>query len=178
MPAHPGYPDLQAQLQAFPNAPQDPGAADWDPGRNYDRNDNFYQFSTRANWDLSDGVTLTSLGAYSHLNVFTPSDNDGTTLPNTFSIILGSIDTYTEEIRAFGGAGRQDRLRWILGANYEYDSTHDEQNLSLNATNTSTGPFRWNGLDNLGNQNVNTGAGFGGLDFKLTRSLIAQGSVA
>jgi outer membrane receptor protein involved in Fe transport len=173
----PGYPDLQAQLKAYPNAPNDPRAADWSPGNNYQRNDNFYQFSTRADWDITDRMTLTSLGAYSHLKVDTPNDNDATTLPNSYSIILGSIDTYTEEIRLSGTSLDQNRLKWMLGGNYEYDSTHDEQHLSLNATNSGIGPFRWNGLDNLNNQNVNTEAVFGSLDFALTPSLTAQGSV-
>jgi iron complex outermembrane receptor protein len=176
-PGAPGYPNLQAQLQAYPNAPNDPRAADWDPGANYQRNDNFYQFSIRADWDIADRLTLTSLGAYSHLKVDTPDDNDGTTLPNSYSIILGSIDTYTEEIRLSGAAGEADRLKWMLGGNYEYDGTHDEQDLSLNATNSGIGPFRWNGLDNLNNQIVDTEAVFGSLDFGLTQSLAAQGSV-
>lgn len=176
-PGAPGYPDLQAQLQAFPNAPNDPRAADWDPGANYQRNDNFYQFSLRADWDIAERLTLTSLGAYSHLKVDTPDDNDGTTLPNSYSIILGSIDTYTEEIRLSGAAGAADRLKWMLGGNYEYDGTHDEQDLSLNATNSGIGPFRWNGLDNFNNQVVDTEAVFGSLDFGLTQSLSAQGSV-
>ena len=174
----PGYPNLQAELQAFPNAPDDPRAADWDPGANYKRNDNFYQFSMRANWAITDRTTLTSLGAYSHLNVHTPQDNDGTTLPNSYDTILGSIDTYTEELRVSGTSFREDRLKWMLGGNYEYDGTHDEQALSpLNATNSGIGPFRWNGLDNLNNQIVDTEAAFGSLDFDLTRSLSAQGSV-
>ena len=173
----PGYPTLQAQLQAYPNAPDDPRAADWDPGANYQRNDNFYQFSVRADWDIAERLTLTSLGAYSHLKVDTPDDNDGTTLPNTYSIILGSIDTYTEEIRISGASGAADRLKWMLGGNYEYDGTHDAQDLSLNATNSGIGPFRWNGLDNFNNQVVDTEAAFGSLDFGLTQSLSAQGSV-
>jgi iron complex outermembrane recepter protein len=176
-PGAPGYPNLQAQLQAYPNAPNDPRAADWSPGLGYQRNDNFYQLSVRADWNIGDKLTLTSLGAYSHLKVFTPNDNDATTLANSYSNILGSIDTYTEEIRASGRSGQDDRLKWILGGNYEYDGTHDEQDLSLNATNSGIGAFRWNGLDNLSNQNVNTKAVFGGLDFGLTRSLLAQGSV-
>ena len=176
-PGAPGYPNLQAQLQAYPNAPNDPRAADWSPGANYQRNDNFYQFSIRADWDITDRLTLTSLGAYSHLKVDTPDDNDGTTLPNSYSIILGSIDTYTEELRLSGTAGEANRLKWMLGGNYEYDGTHDEQDLSLNATNSGIGPFRWNGLDNFNNQIVDTEAVFGSLDFGLTQSLTAQGSV-
>jgi iron complex outermembrane recepter protein len=176
-PGAPGYPDLQAQLQAFPNAPNDPRAADWDPGANYQRNDNFYQFSIRADWDVTDRITLTSLSAYSDLKVDTPDDNDGTTLPNSYSIILGSINTYTEELRLSGTSLEENRLKWMVGGNYEYDGTQDEQELTINATNSGIGPFRWNGLDNFSNQNVNTEAAFGSLDFALIPSLTAQASV-
>jgi iron complex outermembrane recepter protein len=176
-PGAPGYPNLQAQLQAYPNAPNDPRAADWSPGNNYQRNDNFYQFSIRADWDIADRMTLTSLSAYSHLNVDTPDDNDGTTLPNSYSIVLGEIDSYTQEIRLSGSSLDDERLKWMIGGNYEYDGTQDEQDLSLNATNSGIGPFRWDGLDNLNNQHVNTEAAFGSLDLALTQSLAAQSSV-
>jgi iron complex outermembrane receptor protein len=98
-------------------------------------------------------------------------------LPNSYSIILGSIDSYTQEVRVSGTSGEQERLKWMLGGNYEYDDTHDEQELSINATNSGIGPFRWNGLDNLNDQIVNTEAVFGSVDFGFTPSLTAHGSV-
>jgi iron complex outermembrane receptor protein len=173
-PGAPGLPDLQADLQAYPNAPQDPRAADWTPGLNYQRHDNFYQSFVNADWTFGRNIDLTSITAYSHLKVDTPNDNDATTLPNSYSIVRGSIDTYTEEVRVSGDLA--ERSKWMVGGNYEYDGTHDEQDLSLNATNTGIGPFRWNGLTNLNNQVVNTRAGFGSLDFNATDTLTLQGS--
>ena len=175
-PGTPDDPNLQAQLRAYPNAPNDSRAADWSEGLNYKRNDNFYQLFMHADWDIAPRITLTSIGSYSHLKVDTPNDNDGTTLPNSYSVILGSIDTYTEELRASGTAFDADRLKWMAGGNYEYDGTHDEQDLAITATNSGIGPFRWNGLDNLSNQIINTRAVFGSLDFGLTQTLTWQGS--
>ena len=171
-----GYPNLQAQLQAYPNSPDDPRAGDWNPELNYKRNDNFYQFFVHADWDLTARTTLTSISSYSHLKVDTPNDNDATTLPNSYSLILGSIDTYTEELRASGALGEADRLKWMLGGNYEYDGPRDKQHLSINATNSGIATFRWSGLDNINNQTINTRALFGSLDFGLTRTLSWQGS--
>ena len=175
-PGTPDDPNLQAQLRAYPNAPNDSRAADWTPGLNYKRNDNFYQLFMHADWDIAPRIMLTSIGSYSHLKVDTPNDNDATTLINSYSVIQGSIDTYTEELRASGSAFDADRLKWMLGGNYEYDGTHDEQDLSITATNSGIGPFRWNGLDNLSNQIINTRAVFGSLDFGLTQTLTWQGS--
>lgn len=173
----PGYPNLQAQLKAFPNAPDDARAADWDPGSNYARNDNFDQVYLRAEYGLTDRTTLTSITSYSHLNVDTPNDNDGTTLPNSYSIILGRISTVTQELRLAGTAGPQGHLKWMLGANYEHDDTRDEQDLAINATNSGIGPFRWNGLLNLNDQKIDTSAVFGSLDYAVTRTISAYGSI-
>jgi iron complex outermembrane recepter protein len=172
-----GFPDLQSQLRAYPNAGNDPRAADWNPEQNLKRNDNFYQVLLHADWDLSERIALTSIGAYSHLQVDTPNDNDATIYPNSYSTILGSIDSYTEEIRASGAVGEADRLKWMLGGNYEYDGPHDKQHLSINATNSGIATFRWNGLDNINNQVINTRAVFGSLDLGLTQTLGWQGSV-
>jgi iron complex outermembrane receptor protein len=173
----PGFPTLQEDLRNYPNAPNDARVADWNPELNYQRDDNFYQGSLHIDWDLSDAVTLTSIGSYSQLKVASPNDNDATTWPNSYSQILGSIDTYTEELRLSGELGANDRLKWMFGGNYEHDDTEDKQHLAINATNSGIGPFRWNGLDNLSNQVIDTTAVFGSLDYGFTDTVSWQGSV-
>ena len=172
----PGNPNFQAELQAFPNAPNDARAADWAPGLNYQRNDNFVQTSLHGDWNASDNVVLTSITAYSHLNVDTPNGNDGTTLLNAYSIIEGSIASFSQEIRASGQAGPNDQLKWMTGGNYEYDDIGDEQKLTVNATNTGIGPYRWNGINVISDQIVNTEALFGSLDYAVLDNLTVQGS--
>ena len=170
-------PNFQAELKAFPNSPNDSRAASWDAGGNYQRNDSFAQVSLHADWTVSESVTLTSITAFSHLNVDTPNDNDGTTMPNSYSVIQGNIGSFSQEIRASGQLGPKDQLKWMVGGNYEHDSTNDEQILTINATNAGIGPFRWNGLDNINDQRVDTYAAFSGLDYAVFDNLTAQGSV-
>jgi len=173
----PGFPDLQAQLQAYPNAPVNDRAAGWDPGENLKRNDKFYQVGLRGDWQLSDHVTVTSLTGYSHLSVVSPADSDGTTLPDIYDIVFGTVNTLTQELRAAGQAGANDRLKWMIGVNYEHDSSDDNQFIGLRGSNSGIGPFRFTGLYNINDQHVDTEAVFTSLDFKVLDTLTLQGSV-
>jgi len=177
----PGFPTLQADLKAYPNAPHDARAADWDPNFSLRRDDSYYQFALRGDLELSDAVTLTSLSAYSRLKVFSPNENDGTALPDSYIIVGGGIRSFSQELRLSGQVGEAHLLKWMVGGNYEYDHTEDTQFLFLRATNTGlrlpTGVFRWTQLDNRNDQKIDTAAVFASLDYNLTENLIAQGSV-
>jgi outer membrane receptor protein involved in Fe transport len=176
-PGAPGFPDMQAQLQAYPNAPANDRAAGWDLGEDLRRNDNFYQVGLRGDWEVSDHVTVTSLTGYSRLSVHTPADSDGTTLPDVYDLVFGSVDSFTQELRAAGQAGAHDRLKWMLGANYEHDSSNDNQFIGLHSSNTGIGPLRFTGLYNVNQQHVNTEAVFGSIDYNVLDTLTLQGSV-
>jgi hypothetical protein len=69
------------------------------------RDDGFYQVGVRGDWQASDQVAVTSLTGYSHLSVVSPSDSDGTTLPDIQDLVFGSVESLTEELRAAGQAG-------------------------------------------------------------------------
>jgi iron complex outermembrane receptor protein len=47
-----------AALAGYPLAPNDPRAADWDPGLDFSQDNRFVQGTLRADWDLTDRVTL------------------------------------------------------------------------------------------------------------------------
>ena len=176
-PGAPGYPNLQAQLEAFPTAPANDRAAAWDPGTDLRRNDNFYQIGIRGDWQVSDQVTVTSLSGFSHLSVVSPSDSDGTTLPDIYDLVFGTVESFTQELRAAGQAGANDRLKWTVGANYEYDYSNDNQFIGLHSSNSGIGPFRFTGLYNINQQHVDTEAVFGSIDYKVVDTVTLQGSV-
>jgi len=173
----PGYPNLQAQLQAFPTAPANDRAAAWDPGEDLRRDDKFYQVGIRGDWQVSDHVTVTSLTGYSHLSTVSPADSDGTTLPDIHDLVFGTVDAFTQELRAAGQAGIKDRLKWMIGANYEHDSSDDNQFIGLHSSNSGIGPFRFTGLYNINQQHVDTEAVFGSIDYTVLDTVTLQGSV-
>jgi outer membrane receptor protein involved in Fe transport len=109
--------------------------------------------------------------------VFSPADSDGTTLPDIYDIVFGTVNTLTQELRAAGQAGANDWVKWMVGANYEHDSSEDNQFIGLRGSNSGVAAFRFTGLYNINDQRVDTEAGFASLDFKVLDTLTLQSSV-
>jgi outer membrane receptor protein involved in Fe transport len=107
-------------LDAFPVAPNDPRATEWDPSFNYRLDNKFYQGVLRADYDLSDVFTLTSLTSYAHMDVF-GLRGDGTNLGNFDTGDSGELETISQEVRLSGELGP---LNFIVGANYQHDETY------------------------------------------------------
>ena len=106
-------------LQNLPIAPDEPRATTFDPTLNYRLNNKFYQGTLRADYDLSDAFTLTSLTSYSHMDVF-GLRGDGTNLGNFDTRDKGELETISQELRVSGEIGG---LNFIVGANYQHDET-------------------------------------------------------
>ena len=171
------YPNLQALLKALPAAPANARAADWDPGESFARNDSYFQISLRGDWDITPNIKLTSISTYANLNANDPVDFDGTQYPDISVRIEAATRTFSQELRLAGTEGENDRIHWMLGGNYQHDDTTDVQRLSIQGSNSGVGPFRWVDFFNVNLQKVDTKAGFASLDYKLTDTLTAQGSV-
>jgi outer membrane receptor protein involved in Fe transport len=162
-------------LDTFPAAPHNNRDAAWDPGKDFRRNDRFYQFSLRGDIDLSDAVKLTSITSYAHLDEELPQDFDATTYPADHTLILGTVKSFSQELRLSGDIG--ERVKWMAGGNYQHDKV-DEFFTFDPVTNSASniGPFTWNSYNIINNQNIKTAGGFGSVDYKLTDNLTIQGS--
>ncbi|CAN5362961.1 TonB-dependent receptor [soil metagenome] len=109
-------------LTATP-APADARAADWDANTDFSRNDYFYQAAVKADADLTDTITLTSITAYSKYVTRTYSDRDGTAFVNSGNLFDGDISSFYQEVRL--ASSNPDALSWIVGANYRKDDVKD-----------------------------------------------------
>jgi iron complex outermembrane receptor protein len=158
-------------LLTYPVAPQNPRAADWNIGQDFPRKNKFYQGILRADYTVSDLLTLTSLTSYSHEDV-NSYISDGTTLNNFNVLDTGSVGSVSEEIRASGDLGR---LHYLVGGNYQHDKT-DEAQETLTAYATST---RIAGDDDaaLGNQKFSTSAAFADATYRLAERLRLTGGI-
>jgi outer membrane receptor protein involved in Fe transport len=166
----PGYPDLQAKLQAYPNAGENSRSAGFDPAVSLRRDDRFGQVSLRSDVEFGEKVMLTSISALSALGVNRPNDIDGTIYPDIFIAAVGDITSVTQELR-LSGTARADRLHWMIGGNYEHDTVHDAQAITMNGTNSGIGPLRFKHLANLNDQRVGTYALFASVDARLGEAL-------
>lgn len=120
---------LPPQLAASPFSPQRPQAADWTPGVPR-RNNNMVQAALRAEFDLSDAITFTSLTSYTDFKLRQGDEGDGLPistldLPNH----NGRIKSFSQEIRLSNNSSSD--FRWVIGANYESSKVSELIDLSF-----------------------------------------------
>jgi iron complex outermembrane receptor protein len=110
---------LNPVVASTPFSPHTPQAADWNP--NLPKNDEgFYQASLRGDIKLTDDLTLSSITAYANYHQTNADDADGLPVPeDDFPANNGKITTISQELRLANAA--TDRVRWLVGANYEHD---------------------------------------------------------
>jgi outer membrane receptor protein involved in Fe transport len=171
-----GLPEQAAALPLQPKAPADDRSADWDPDQPL-RNDNHMgQFALRGDFILP-AATITSISAYSNYKQNALSDPDGSNFQDFLIDKIGGINSLSQEVRAAGDFSQRTWL-WTLGANFEHDSTLDHEVLEppYEGSNGSVGPYRFNTFVNSNDENIDTYAGFGALDFKISPTLTAQAS--
>lgn len=171
----PAFAALQGNPQGYPTPPTDSRTADWDSDFDLETDDSMSQISLRADWDISEATTLTSITAYSDYSDLMPVDTDSTDFADQRTTRDGSIETFFQELRLAGEAG--DNFDWMVGGNFGKDSVDELIHLYIEATNNSVGPFRYNNFDFLNNQDVETWAAFGALDYHFTESLTLQTSL-
>jgi outer membrane receptor protein involved in Fe transport len=122
----------------YPFAPEDPRAADWSTGRTRPRGDRWqYQGALRADLDVTDDITLTSITSYTKFHTDQTVDLDGTALEIYGYDIRGSIKSFNQELRLAGGAGTP--FYWVAGANYEKSSTVENQVQYFNQSTVAAG---------------------------------------
>jgi len=119
---------LSPRVQEYPLVPQDGASnrvADWNPDRDWGRNDSFFSQSLRADWALDDDLHWITL--LSHLRVEANGSDDiqsGFDFYNLESSTTAFIDTLAAETR-FAGAWRDD-LHYTVGVNVSYDNAAED----------------------------------------------------
>jgi iron complex outermembrane recepter protein len=167
---------VTAPIAAYPLPPRDNRAADWNPGRDYRRNNRFYQGTLRADYEISDALTLTSLTSYSNEKIFIPSDGDGTTLVGFEQTLGGTAKSFSQELRASGDAGP---LHYLIGGNYSSDRTEESNGVYQLVANGAyvNGLPLLDRLSALINQRFKTYAAFADGTFSVTDQLRLTGGI-
>ncbi|MFA7584960.1 MAG: TonB-dependent receptor, partial [Novosphingobium sp.] len=148
--AQPIIPDGHARLAAW--------------GRTFPlkRDDDMLQGSLRADYELSDSLTLTSLTSVIRYRSLAGMDVDGMVVRNLDTEATGEIDSFFQELRVTGST---PRLNWIVGANYQKDDTHDSL---IYDAGQSSNVIGWDRDINFSNQDMKTFSFFGNADYKVT----------
>jgi len=162
-------------IYSFPNAPRNARATDWSPEFRPYADNRFFQTTLRADIDLTNNLTLTSLTGYNRLNFLNATDTDGTPFVNQNTARLeGRIRSFTQEVRLANDAA--NRLRWVIGGNYERSSA-DEYGETL-YWDASAAPVNgisvshYEGLHQMRNY-----AGFANAEFDMSDLLTLRGGI-
>jgi outer membrane receptor protein involved in Fe transport len=163
------------QVFGAPLAPADARAADWAPGNNYARNDRFYQLGAKIEWDVFDGVKLSSISAYSQYNADAYIDRDGIVARNFQTPVLGHIKSRYTELRL---SKDTSKVQWSFGGNYRNDDIFDfQRNDITEATNAVAQNLPNYFADVRASQKVETYALFADGEYRFTPQISAVGGV-
>lgn len=147
--------------------------ADFQLGLDTHKRDRQYQGVVRADIELSDNLTLTSLTNYIDFKTNQPRDYDGTALDSSKGFSSGRIKSFIQEVRLTGkipDAG----IVYIIGGNYEKDKIDD--NLLIEFPSYSGLPAG-SVLDSR-YKTTNRAAGiFGNVDYEFVPGLTLTGGV-
>ena len=123
----PGSPNEPAIL-ALPSVPQKLRDADWtNTDQPLRRDDYFVQGSVRADYELTDNISLTSITALGSYKTDSFQDFDGSALAIADVNTYGHMNSVSQELRL---SGTTPRLKWIVGANYSRDKASDKCRVS------------------------------------------------
>jgi len=171
--AVPGVP-LDPLLIAQPVVGDNARLADWNAGVNFDRDTKFYQMALRAEWDIKDDVTATSITAYQRLDRDALSDSDGTPGESLHIGTGGYVKSFVQELRL---SGTTDRFTWMLGGNYQKDNVYDLQTIYLDTGTSGSidlgplGYYHFPNFDNITSNDVETWGVFGATEITLNDKL-------
>ena len=90
--------------------------AEWTAGLLGKSHNDYYQFSGRADIDLTDAITLTSITAVARQRLDYAQDLDATTAVVGDVPIFGSVKTFNQEVRI---AGKMHAINWLAGVSYD-----------------------------------------------------------
>lgn len=166
-----GYPESTLAIGNRTPAPDDARVADWDPNFKFRRNDWLYQFGARADWNVSDTITLTSITAYTRFSTFAPTDSDGTNFNDFRRTLDANIKSFSQELRM---AGNFSGVNITAGANYQDDNAKERDPTTWFGSNSGIGPFRYHNFDNITDQQAKTYAVFASAEKPITSTLTAQ----
>lgn len=186
--------EVQPGVEAAPFGTSDPRSADWTTTANYvvfkdpangdftivpkttsslvpRSNRKFIQGALRADLDLGDFATLTSITSYLHFDQHLYSDKDGTAQAvANIGDGLANIRSFSQELR-LANAGKGP-LRWVLGGNYEHSRTYEDQGLTFaNGSSSAPGTLFINTTGSEVLQKIRNYAFFANGEYDMTNTL-------
>jgi iron complex outermembrane receptor protein len=171
---------LVGQINSSPVVLNDQ-AADWNTGTEPMLDEQFYQTALRGEYSFSPDMELTSITSFEHYLQNDLVMNAGIALNNNDEQEMGSINSFSQELRLSGRA-LNGALNWLGGLDYADDrvTEHNIGNLPQSSpayafTPLGIPPFSSIGI--YGSSDAQTKAVFGNLEYKVTPDVSVHGGV-
>ena len=180
-PAYNAYPSEIKAVLAEPIAPNNARAADWLAGSHPQNDESFYQISLRLDYSLSPAIGVTALSSYERFNERNVVDQAGVGAPAESTLVRGRVATLFEELRVHG-VFDNDRLNWLIGANFESDKSNENDDVDPFDSTASFSPAAL-GLPpffQFGALNINkttTTSVYGNIEYRVFDSLKLLGGI-
>jgi outer membrane receptor protein involved in Fe transport len=126
--AYNAYPSQIKAVLAEPIAPNNAQAADWYAGVHPQNDESFYQASLRLDYSFSDALGVTALSSYERFNEANIVDQAAVAAPAETTLVRGKVTTFFEELR-FHGVFDDNKVNWLVGANFESDKSAENDNV-------------------------------------------------
>lgn len=171
-----GVPGPNGQtLLAYPLAPNNARAADFSADNKPSSNNNQYQASLRADYNLTSDLTLTSITSYTHYNRNEHVSFGGTgTDEEELTQDYAHLDSVFQEVRV--ASNSTDPIHWVVGANYEHSKVY-EFNLYHFAGSTAPDVTGFTGNPFYSDQTMNNYATFGDVAWDINKQFTIDGGV-
>tara|TARA_R110002124_G_scaffold101639_1_gene249266 strand:+ start:7165 stop:9633 length:2469 start_codon:yes stop_codon:yes gene_type:complete len=132
------------------------------------------QGSLRADIDVSDTITVTSLSSYADYDQFQFVDTDGAEyLMSNITDQKGTIKSFNQEIRIADDTS--DVFRWVVGGNYEDSKTYENFGVRLGHTAYRAGTLFINTSIVDTKQKIRNYALFGNAEFNVSDRIVLKG---
>ena len=165
-----------AELAAVLTPPGNDRLADWDPNKQFRRDNWFFQVALKSTLDLSPSTHIVSITSYDRYHQAQLLDTDGTDAEANDVTQDGYIRSFNQELRLQGNFGR---VKYVLGGSYAHDSIY-ENTLFIVGDGSQAHfdpPLSFRIGRTHSNQTAETGAVFGNVDYDILPGLTAQGGL-
>jgi iron complex outermembrane recepter protein len=171
-PEHPAL--VQPSTLAQPFAAANDQSSDWAPDRRPRANDALYQGALRADITVPADITITSISSYIGYTRNDLVNADGVANDLISYTPVGSIHTFSQELRAANGGDAS--VRWTVGANADHSHVIDNDADSYPGSSSygALGIFQ---SSFLSEQDLKDYAAFGNLDYDVAQKVTVKGGV-
>lgn len=148
------------------------------------RDNELVSLSARLSWDLTDGISLTSITAYDDFQREEANDWDGTAANDSSNINTSDISVFSQELRL---NGETDKLNWVAGLYYSDDKVEEFYNYFMSDSLFGNGgvvfgvpPFSLSPIYQLNTryrQDTTSKAVFAHVEYNLTEALRVTGGL-